>query len=234
MLAVLFVLFFVNAKEQRATATAYYKAPVEEGFTYASRLSLPRVATNRRWYGVWIMVQADQADDTPLFQIGLMRREQDLAAGLEANYLAAFIAYRRKGKALVYEELPRFGRDSTPQHEVLLARRGGKMYAKLDGNIVHVERTIDILNRRQPPTLTLAAELFSYGDHASGTIESVRIFGSVREANRSPNPTGFYTDRGTCLEKIPAGYRALGEFNSQAPSNYTTRLATYPSPCREY
>ncbi len=149
-----------NREEQRSTAVAYITPPVRRDVSIEADLTLPRVASNRQWYGVWLMVLGSgDPQHQPFVQGGLMRHEADRARMVPEHGLAPFVAYRVRGRSLTYLDMPRFTQPVTASHHFTIGKRAGTLFVSMDGTMIHSEKAVAVLDPGEVPTFQLAGWL---------------------------------------------------------------------------
>jgi hypothetical protein len=202
---------------------------VSTDITLEADLTLPRIAGNREWYGIWLMLLGTGSPQRFL-QVGLMRRKPDAAKGARGRDLAPFLAWTRHGEALTYLELPPL----TPgvrRHRFSVGRHGFELFASMDGVTLHRERVDAVLDSGEAPTFQLSEELFGAGDRAEGTIENIILRAGVKGTMVRFKPKDFLDGRGTCLIPIPSGYKVGGRLRTGAPNIFVPTLPPARSVC---
>jgi len=198
--------------EERATTGLSIPMPTRDGYSASAYLDLPRVTSNRGWYGVWVMLLGQNSEGVPFIQAGLMRQEAEKAVPGVA--LAPFIAFRRRGQAITYVQLPPFkGNGKRCSHYFAVNRSGSTVSIRMDGKTVLSEPAREFMDAKEPMDVTFAAELFRYGDRASGIISDVELSPSPVSPLRPYNVQKVWGGRGVHIEHFARRFQAEGIFH---------------------
>jgi hypothetical protein len=211
----------------------YIPVATDDGYTVAADLELPRVPTNRKWYGVWVMLVDSRADNEPFIQGGLTREEPYAATGSTGRGLAPFIAYLRRGdRGITYVTMPTLPPDAARAvHRFEIGRSGPTLFIRMDGATIFKEPAATIVRDGVKPEVQVAAEVFAYGDTAAGVMSGIRASWSATQPLRPYEANLFHLDRGVCVR--PAGDRfiARGVFRNRGASPFPDRAGLDASAC---
>lgn len=176
-------------------------------------MQLPRIAGNRLWYCVWIML-LDVHDDpvaAPFVQGGLMR-------WAEHRYdLTAFIANAKRDAPIAYDDV---GDLHDGWHRVTLRGDDAHVDLLVDGAQVHRFDRRATIAKGTHVYAEIGAEVRLPGDSIGASVRDVRVKRDTDDAPHAENIACMRYDRGLQFRDVAGTLEASGTFSLDAESGY--------------
>jgi hypothetical protein len=157
-----------HADAAHAIATLYVRKPLARGFRLEGTFSLPRMPSNRGWYGDWFTYTAKptlRVTNPAFVQAGLIRTPNG------AFVLRPFIAYRGRYEPDTLHELAPL---ADGPHRVALQMKGGVLAFEVDGTPLYRLNASDFVAPNARSTyLQIGHELSVQDDFAKGSIREL-------------------------------------------------------------
>lgn len=203
-----------TASAPNGAALLYVPGPFHTDYEVTAEMSLPRVAANRSWYSVWLMLVEFREDrpEPPFIQGGLMRWER------KHFDLTAFTADASLEQSLIYGDV---GDLSEGRHRVTLRGNASVVDLIVDGKRLRRFDRRRLLGDAPRVYVQIGGELNAPGDTLDATVRSVTV---KRDTDARPHPETIACwryDRGLRFDNGAEGvFRATGTFDVNRPSGY--------------
>ncbi len=194
-------------------AILYVPGPFDESYEISAEMRLPKSATNRSWYCVWIML-VDKHDldfGAPFVQGGLMRWEQ------HAFDLTAFIADAKRATPMRYDDV---GSLADGWHRVALRGDATSIDLLIDGRrLYRFDRHADLADA-EDLYAQIGAEVVKPGDTIGASVRDLRVKRDTDDAPHAEPIACVRYDRGVRFAQTRGVFEAGGRFDPAAESGF--------------
>jgi hypothetical protein len=202
-----------DGKPLNGMAPVYAAFPSAPGRRSVSAdVTLPRVATNKQWYGNWVMIvgTARGAQHQAFVQVGVIRRP-----GVANGDVRAFVAWQGPDdRTITYHEY------DAPSEAVFRLRieeqPGATFVCTIDGRKLGEAVMIPFATAYAQ----VGPEVYAEGDTLSGSVAQIAVSSGGDSRFVHGSQACRYTNHGVSLVPNGSHYDAAGSFDRRKPSAF--------------